>query len=482
MKKLISIALAIMLIMSLATMAFADEPTGSITINNTVKTHTYTIYKMLDLVVDDPSDPTAFIYTVNEDWEDFFMSGTGALEYVDIDATTKAVTWKAAADDAVYAAFAKLALQFAQTNVIPAVESATAANTGSMIFDELALGYYLVDSTMGTLVRLNTNTPNAEFSDKNSAPEVDKTVQEGDSWKDSNSAQIGDTVNFRVQITVKEGAENYVLHDKMSAGLTYTAGSIVVKIGDEVVDADNYTVPDSTTDDCTFEVEFHDDYLATLPVGTKIDVYYSAVLNEDAIIEGSDGEDKNLNEVILDFGDKSNTSTDNLPGDSTETKTYKVDLVKTDSGKNLLEGAKFKLWDDSEPRKVVKVVQIDEDNYRVAVDGEDGAMEEFEVYDGDVTISGLDAATYYLEETVAPDGYNKLPSSQAFTVNDANMLAEYVDGAYDKGGVQVKNQAGSQLPETGAMGTAMFVSFGTLVVLGTGVLLITKKRMSMIED
>ena len=90
---------------------------------------------------------------------------------------------------------------------------------------------------------------------------------------------------------------------------------------------------------------------------------------------------------------------------------------------------------------------------------------------------------YTITETVAPNGYNKLTARQKFIISDGNLDAVFNAGIYSTGsGVHVVNKTGSMLPETGAMGTLMFISFGMFVALGTGILLVTKKRMSMIED
>jgi LPXTG-motif cell wall-anchored protein len=109
------------------------------------------------------------------------------------------------------------------------------------------------------------------------------------------------------------------------------------------------------------------------------------------------------------------------------------------------------------------------------------------VNDGLVRLEGLDNGEYYLEEIKWPDGYNQLTGVQKFTIADKNWDAtinekgtklELTTGT----GIQVINKGGQMLPETGAMGTTMFITFGMFVMLGTGILLVTKKRMSMIED
>ena len=70
MKKFVTLLLAMVMIFSLATAAFAAT-NDSITINNAKAGETYKIYKMLDLSVNSEETPTAYTYTVNEDWADF---------------------------------------------------------------------------------------------------------------------------------------------------------------------------------------------------------------------------------------------------------------------------------------------------------------------------------------------------------------------------------------------------------------------------
>ena len=483
MKKLISIALAIMLIMSLATVAFAED-NGKITVNNTVAGQTYNIYKILDLVTYQDSTPNvndatgAYIYQMNTAWEDFFATGNPGAEYVTVVAATddydSYVTWNGEKTEARVAEFAKKALAWAEQNHIDATATKTASDT-TVEFTGLGLGYYLLDSSMGALCSLDTTNPNGTVSEKNGLPQVEKKVDNNGEWAESNTASIGDTVNFMVMITAKGGAENYVLHDTMEAGLTFKND---VKVFSDAaltteIAATNYTVTTSGADGCTFEVEFNDTFAATLEDSEVIYVTYSATLNENAEVAG----DSNDNSVKLTYGDDQKVEDEEV----TKTYTYEFELVKTDGDNKLLDGAEFKLYGSADGNDEIKVVQVG-NNYEVNKAAATGAT--IVVKDGKVVISGLGNGTYYLEETKAPAGYNELKTRKSFTIDNSNMVAtlDASHTTYVEGGVQVVNKTGSELPETGAMGTAIFVSFGTMVVLGTGVLLVTKKRMSMIED
>ena len=100
---------------------------------------------------------------------------------------------------------------------------------------------------------------------------------------------------------------------------------------------------------------------------------------------------------------------------------------------------------------------------------------------GKVTVKGLDANTiYWLEETEAPAGYNKLASRVRVEIEEANLTTTMTGDTWatGNGGVQITNQAGTELPSTGGMGTTIFYVLGSILAVGAIVLLVTKKRMS----
>ncbi len=484
MKKIISVILSLMLIASLSVTAFAAEETGSIIINGVSESTTYEIYKLLDLESYDV-DAAAYSYKANAAWANFFATDE-AKAYMATDADGY-VTWAAAEDDDTKAAFAKLALAYAKANGIDPVKSSE--NAGEFVitettgkFDGLELGYYLVDSTMGALCGLTTTNPHASINVKNGIPTIDKQVNEDSTsqWGANNTSDIGQTIEYRVTINVHAGAENYVLHDVMAAGLTYIGVSkiehVVPGTGTHDVTADKYEVKTDDAvviDGCTFEVHFSKAMCDELETNDKIIVYYTAMLNRNAVING----DGNLNTAWLTFGEGGVSNED-----AVTTYTYGVDIIKTDSANKLIDGAQFKIYDAANGGNEVAVVLMDDGvTYRRARADETGVA--IVVKDGKVRVVGFDNGTYYLEETEAPDGYNKLSARQKFIVSDSNLDAVFNDGVYSTGsGVHVVNKTGSMLPETGGMGTVLFITFGTIVALAAGVLLVTKKRMSMIKD
>jgi len=483
MKRIASLLLALVLALSMTTVAFAAG-VGSITINGVSGENTYEIYRLLDLESYNVATG-AYSYKVNSDWTGFFETAE-ALTYVAID-DAGYVTWKAAEDDDTVAGFAKKALAYAKAMGIAPVKSSK--NDGEFVvtdttgkFSDLDLGYYLVDSTMGALCGLTTTNPAASINAKNGMPTIDKQVQEDSTnqWSDSNTADIGQTVQFRVTISVHAGAENYVFHDVMSDGLTYQKVSKIEHVIPEttgskttVVPVEYYTVEAVPTDGCTFEIKFTQEFCEHLQTNDKVIIYYQAMLNRNAVIAG----EGNPNNVWLEFGEGHKTAQD-----STITKTFGIDVVKTDSQNTLIDGAEFKIYDAATDGNEVAVILMDDGiTYRRARSDETGVP--IVVKDGKVRVVGFDNGTYYLEETKQPDGYNKLTERQRFIISDGNLDAVFnIDNAGNEifstgSGVHVVNKSGSMLPETGGIGTTVFYVAGGVLVAAAVVLLITKKRM-----
>ena len=336
----------------------------------------------------------------------------------------------------------------------------------------------MVSTTAGSLCILNTNGSDLKIDEKNEAPTIDKKI---DGSKSTNDAAIGDVVNYTVTIHAKKGATGYVLTDTMTKGLTFNPDSLTVKTSTSTLSKDtDYTVAVNSTPDTdgntNFKVTFTDTYLNGIDSDTDIVVSYTATVNKDAVI-GTTG---NTNTAQLKYGNSSTVQS------TTTTYSYKFDLVKTDNSKKLLTGAKFKLYDSQTGTTPVKLIKdAATGNYRVAETGETGAIEEIEInsYNA-VTISGLNKKTYYLEETLAPAGYNKLTERQPVElgkegfVANATLTGSGVKGAeWTEGGVRVINNTGATLPSTGGMGTTLFYVIGGGLMVAAVVLLVTKKRM-----
>ena len=214
----------------------------------------------------------------------------------------------------------------------------------TVTFSNLDLGYYLVDSSLGALCGLNTTNPNATIKEKNEKPDN----QEGSPDQApvipgaaNNNAKIGDTVEYKVEIKVADGAQKYTVTDTMSKGLTFNNSSLKVTANDAVTT--DYTLTSTTNG---FTLVLPETYVSNLTKGTTIIVTYNATLNKDAVIDG----DGNANEVTLSYGNHQNT----VPSKVT-TKSYQFDLVKVDGTTNkLLDGAEFELADGNTKLSFVK--------------------------------------------------------------------------------------------------------------------------------
>lgn len=480
MKKLMAALLAVAMVCAMAIPAFAASGSspvdkGSITINKAVAGEDYTIYKMFDLTSFD-TDAGTYSYTVVSAWDAFFAAGATGHSYIELE--NGHPTWVGVKDAETYEQFAKDALAYATQNSITATKTATATDT-TVKFDGLDLGYYLVDTSLGVLCGLDTTKPNATINEKNNVPTIDKEVKNSEgNWVDENTAKIGDTVNYKVTITVQTANNRYVLHDTMSEGLTFNKDSVKVTVGTEEVAAANYEVVTTGIGKETFNVNFKDEYIATLPAGTDIVVTYDAVVNEKAKIDS----DENENEAHLVYGNKHETEKH-----KTKTYLYEFDLIKfSGSTKKLLGGAQFKLYDAKTDGKEIPLVKNEDGTYRVATANETPVDHIETVAGKTVKISGLDKKVYYLDEIVPPAGYNGLTERVTVDLRTGSkkVTTGYLnDGTYDEslassiGGVPVENNAGTTLPGTGGIGTTIFYVVGGGLMVAAAILLITKKRM-----
>lgn len=482
MKKLFAVLLALTLVLSMGTMALAAD-VGTITIDNALSGAKYNIYKILDFAPVEGST-TQGRYTVVEAWKDF-LAGDGAA-YLKANDVTGTIEWNGEETDARKAELAKAAVAYAKEKKIAATATKTAANDGDVTFTDVPLGYYAIDTSLGTICALTNvdNTFNAH--EKNEKPDIDKFVQEDSEmnnadqgWGKVNDADIDQVVNYKSTITVGVGATNYVMHDTMEAGLTFNADSVVVKLADgTVVDAANYTVTVSPADGHTFDVAFKNEFIAGLAKGTQFTVYYSATLNENAkiVVDGND------NTVYLSYGEDSTWET---AEHKTTTYTWKMDVLKftnTDENPEFpLAGAKFQLLDkDGNAIKFTQVAGAAVPTYKV--DAEGTVTEITTDANGKFELVGLDEGSYKLHETEAPAGYNKLAADIdviiTSTYDDAGLSATYKINTKDPATIKVENKTGSLLPETGGIGTTIFYVVGGLLMAAAFILLVSKKRMA----
>ena len=456
-KKIAAMLFAFAMVFSMTGVVQADETTdGSITINNAIEGQTYTIYKILDL---ESYDGNNYSYKAESGW-DAFITGAGK-SYLKTNENGYVEFVGTKAD---MPAFAKSALKFAKDNGLKKVASKTADATNTVTFGTLSLGYYLIDSSTGALCSLDTTHPTATVQEKNSVPTVDKTIIDSNNTTKKNSANIGDKVLFKTTIDVEKGAENYVLHDKMDAGLTFDSiYSVQAHQPSPVYGTDCILQTKNLEDDCTFHLVFTQEYLNNLTDSHEIDVVYGATVNENAKINQA-----NTNQTWLTYGDNKKSNVD-----ETQTFSFGIPVFKyTGLTKTGLADAQFKLYNDKACKDEVKLTKADDHIYRVDPKGNDTMVSPI---DGKFNVNGLKAGTYYLKEMAAPKGYNKLANPITVTIDNEGKITADGETTTEVG---VENKSGTLLPSTGGMGTTLIYLAGIVLVVLSGYVLISKRRAS----
>ena len=522
------LALAMILGMTVTVSAIGSTDTGTIQVIDAETGVDVTAYRLMDVNIDDaagqPEDPVYKWVNDLADWVRTHYSdyiGTGTDNSVQEEFSTANTNDIAAFYDA-------LAAQIRSKSIILDSKTETAAG-GAVDITGLKMGNYLVLVENGMKVyspsavnlvpvwdetdqAWEMSTP-AEVDLKSEEVSVTKTAETA--GKDL-TASIGDTVIYTVTADVPgypaetlDGNKTFNIYDTLQAGLTLDEDSIQVTgyvggTGGTEIDltAGNggnsyYTLTttgakDLDNSDVSFSLVFNYDNLkdgSNVKFDT-IQVTYSAVVNKDALVLNGNTDTGNLgNTAKLSYSNNPYATTNSHKDVKDDAKVYtygiKITKVDSDDDSKLLPGAEFTVSLSEDGSDPIHFVKTGDGIYRKAESGtEAGVTPDTTVTvgsgndaQGKLTLAGLDAGTYYLTETKAPDGYNKLGSPVKITITDTDPNGIVNDGAGGADGAdgyveqRVENSDGFKLPTTGGIGTILFTAGGVLL-MGLGVIVL----------
>lgn len=503
-KRIIALLLTAVMTMTMSVTAFAADTGNSLTVNvkeegQDLKGQTINLYKLFDLTTSKSGDKTNYAYTVNDTYKPTLATTLGASA----DATNEVLVKKVSDLEQTSGAVQKFANDFtakALTENLEATKTSgkIAESQKSYEFTGLAAGYYLVYVTgakeiQSSLVTVDgtTNTVNL----KTEAPNITKIA-------DKDTVSIGQVVKYTVTGSVPDttGYSEYVykIHDTLSNGLDFVNDENGTALGEgattvnvKVAFTDTSVTPAGTTP-TTATLDTASKRTMALDLSTwvkanqtnkgkEFTVTYYAKVNKDAVVTEK-------NKAQLEYGNKPGETTTTTPSEA-KTPTYPLDIKKfAKNGGKTLAGAKFKLYSnktdaDKANENAIKVSAVTDKAGHYVVDPT-STTTEFESVasiDGknyNLHVNGLAAGTYYLVETEAPAGYNKLtdPIKVEITKDGDSWTISKNDAKEEDKIIDVENSTGSLLPSTGGMGTIAFAVVAAILVFGVAVSFIRDRK------
>ena len=425
MKRAFSLLMVLVIVLSLGATAFAAEETGSITITNATIDETYAVYKIFDASIKLAADGTAeaVAYSIETDspyFETLFgADGTADNPFFIYNANTGSVVKKEGVNDS---ELINYLTEMVKSGSYAPTATPIKAAAEQITFSDLPYGYYVITSSLGATVTINSNTPNVNVIDKNQEPGInfDKQVQTGVDaegnpvWGDTNSANIGDGFSYRISFVATnydadKKIKYYQIHDEKGDAIWAEFNSFKVVVGGEELTRGYYlNQGGENTDNWEYLGDWsgavknrenaqwylvhlgYDQFRITIPWlenHTLTDVYdtagnvasYSLGFAEDAaskydspveveitydvIVEasaaiGSTSHGNRFNKAYATWTSEHETGF--TPPDEVVTYVYGIGLLKDDgaSGQNLA-GAKFRIYRDAECQTPVYVIPTD---------------------------------------------------------------------------------------------------------------------------
>lgn len=516
-RKLLSLVLAMVMVLAMAAPSFAAE-TGTITITNATVGKSYSIYKIFDANPSGTEDgPVAYTATAEQKmW--FESQDNNPFTFTANSAGTYNVSVNSSSSNEDVITFLQgfvtdedgVITVTGGFDTVASLTDTEVAESETVEFSNVPYGYYLITSSLGAVVSVDSTNKDATIIDKNqggpSWGDGGKTILSGDDEVSEISVNYGDTVDFQIKFdtTNYNGAKKiteYYVSDQLDDGMSYVLDEdnkldVTVTVGtQELIESDEYTVAmDSDGQGFTITVPWYveDAFLYASP--SYITVTYSATVDTDAEIAG----DGMKNKATFSYKDENGNTDHESTEKETTTYTYALGIYKSDKTGTPLEGATFELTKNNDPVYVVAT----ETSGVYMFDTSDSTSKSNVVVspaDGIIEIKGVAAGTYTVTETSAPEGYNILPGAVTITAQMDSSTTYYDTNTIyydDEGNVTetetetwrvvettvpvaltaVVNYAGTLLPSTGGIGTTIFYAAGIILMAGAVFFVVRRKR------
>lgn len=460
------------------------DNTGKILVNGTTEGKTYEIYKIFDLTY----QGTKVAYTIDSDWSEFF-NGDGSKYIIDdnssnlnaitIDSETKYINITSENIEE----FTQNALKYAAG--LEGNDGEKVADGESVTFDNLELGYYLVYPQSatdilegyGSICSITSTAPNGEVNIKAGYPTIDKTV-------DDANAFVGQLVTFTITGLVPDttgyNSYTYQIKDTMTSGLELDCDSaeFSINFGDSEIDVKPVCEDNSFT--LTFDMTKYQQH-----VGKEITVTYKVRVTEEAVNSSTT---KNSATLTYSRNPKTN-ETNTTPPVEVTVYSSEINVIKVDGSDETqkLAGASFVVKNadglyyqaiDASNTVITNTYKTD----TVAMVNWVESLEEATLLiteeEGIITFEGIENGTYYLVEVEAPEGYNKLTGPVTLKVGYSNEEGTNLKDTAVSHIETVENNSGTALPETGGMGTTLFIIIGSLLTIVPVIIFVVNKRMA----